>query len=383
MTTNFFIRAYKKVGFQTAAPGTILFNFHYFLSQVLFYFKRKQKRKDFFLPFLARTKDELNVLVLCGIGDVLWSFVFIPALLKKYDAKKVNLIVHWNGDHRAGRSEALLKRFTFVNKVTRFSWPIHQVPSVDSDGYLIYTYNAFEASGNEKLTFDYSLIVNNYLEKGFSYKDICQILDLDFNLLNLDPFKKYKILQEDLIGINKISQNLNGKSYIVIYFGALSDNTVQGLNYGSLWTEQNWVDLLVQLKKKFKCKFVIVGAQYDISYLNKVISLYKDDFYNDFINTIGQFNFMQTIEIMKKARFVLGFASGVTISSVFLRIKTAIFWRPQNLSMSPQFKKFGFKKEFSDNWVPSDMLKNKNYLPLWYSIDSPKSVVDKIIKFKW
>lgn len=380
---------YWKIGLSSAHQDTLLYGIHKLISSPYKLILNKNKKSpnkingvDVNFPITSKNEGNLRVLVLCGIGDVLWSFVLIKALCSKYDCRKIDLFVHHNGDHRAGRSFNLLKRFSYVSSVSPFAFPVHGTPPIDTEGYLSYTLTAGPAEGQEKNSFDYKFIVNTYLEHGWHFHDICDLLSLDSQKIDYSVFSDYKFYDSDYVGINSL--NAAGiDNYIVAYFGALADNTRQGLNYQTLWRIEDWVKTIKNIKNKYNTKIIIVGASYDSDYLAEFTKEYGENFHSDCINAVGQYPIEETIAILKSSRFVIGFASGITISSVYLGVPTAIFWRPQKISMSPHYKKFGFHKDFATNWVPPEMIENRKYIPLWYTRDDPESVLNKISDAEW
>jgi hypothetical protein len=327
--------------------------------------------------------EALRVLILCGIGDALWSFALVPALLAKYGKRKVHLVVHHNGDQRAGRSVSMLKRFRFVSGISQYSWPIHKLKPVDHEGHLAYTIPPGPpTTARHKKVFDYCLIVNSPLEKGQNLETIAQQLGLDASLVNYDVFMDYEETDSDLMAVGHL-RGQDNQPYIVAYLGALVDNTVQGLNYGGLWSPHDWIELLDRIYQRTRTRIVLVGAPYDLSYFAEVFKSYNGPLFDRYVNAIGQYPMPSTLSILKHAELVVGFASGVTISSAYLGTRTAIFWRPQHLPMSHIFEKHGFSKEFATDWVPPEMLASNRYLDLWYSIDTPEAIDRRIESAGW
>lgn len=366
---------YERVGLHTAAEGTYVRG----IDNVIRRLAGKQPAKQF--PVLRKDPSTLNVLSLCGIGDVLWSLIFIPALLKRYNKNAVRLVVHFNGDHRSGRSFDLLRRLDYVDDVVPFPFRIHRPVPIDSDGYLDYTYTAGPAVGAETRAFDYALIVNTFLERGWSIEQIAQHLELDESLLDWHPFSHFNWKPEDAQAAQALSRNYG--QYAVFYLGAEVDNTIGGLNCGALWTPEDWVRLLKLVTDRSGKKIVVIGAPYDLSYFKKVMDADVDGVLAHTVNLIGMLDLPATLAVLRDAAFVVGFASGMPISSTYLRTKTAIFWRPQELSMSPRRAKYGFHKEFATNWVPREMLESRSYLDLWYTKDTPESIVARMDEAKW
>lgn len=371
-----FYGLYARLGLHTASNGTILKSLHIRLRTLL----RLDPDRE---PEPEPDPDALRILILCGIGDVLWSFTLIPALLAKFGKRKAHLIVHHNGDHRAGRSVEMLKRFRFVSGVSLYSWPIHKLQPVDKDGHLDYSIPPGPpTSARHRKIFDFCLIVNSPLEKGLGLESIATQLGLDPALVNYDAFREYQESEGDRRAVQHLRGNV-GKPYIVAYLGALADNTIQGLNFGGLWSPRDWIMLLDRIHEQTKLRIVFVGAPYDASYLAEVCRSYDGPFFDRYINAIGQYPMPSTLAILKNAEFVIGFASGITISAAYLGTPTAIFWRPQHLPMSAIYEKHGFAEGFATDWVPPAMLKSKHYLDLWYTLDTPASIDKRLADAGW
>ena len=366
---------YLRAGLFTAADGTYVRRLDDLFRQLA------GKGTDYRFPAVPKESDCLNVLSLCGIGDALWSAVFIPALMRKFEKKAVRLLVHYNGDHRSGRSFDLLKRLSYVRDVVPFRFSIHHPVPVNQEGQYRYMYSAGPAAGAQRRSFDYALIVNTFLERGWSMEQIAALLDLDSAHLDWSPFSHFEWRDED----SKIADDLAQRwgDYAVFYLGADTDNTVAGLNRGGLWRTFDWVSLIKRTHDRTGKKIVIIGAPYDLSYFKRVFDNGADAVLDACVNLIGMLDLPETLAVMKKASFMVGFASGMPISAAYLRTNTAIFWRPQELSMSAIWPNHGFHREFATNWVPRDMLESRRYLDLWYTKDTPEGIVRRMEDAKW
>jgi hypothetical protein len=372
---SIFNRLYDRLGLHTAAEGTYVRD----VDNVLRILAGKRRRRV--SPMVRKDPAALNVLSLDGIGDVLWSALYIPALLRKRGKSDLRLVVHFNGDHRSGRSFDLLRRLDYVKEVVPFAFRIHRPVAVKEDGYLDYTFAAGPADEAGAEVFDFALIVNTFLEHGWSVEQIARHLDLDETLVDWRPFDHFEWKPQD----TEIAQSLTRElgKYVVFYLGAEVDNTTSGLNCGGLWSPTDWVKLFRLVAASTGMKIVVIGAPYDLSYFKDVVAAGPTDVLSHSINMIGLMDLPGTLATMKEAEFVVGFASGMPISSTYLRTRTAIFWRPQELSMSPHLKKYGFHEHFATNWVPPDMLASESYLDLWYSKDTPESVMDRMKRARW
>jgi hypothetical protein len=305
----------------------------------------------------------------------------VDALLKKYNKKKLFLWFHTPNvtDERSSRNNKLMERFTFVAGTRQRNFKIHPPQYIDPEtGYLRY----LPAGETKEKWCDYRFTINTYLEHGESFEQIAHRLGLDPALINYDIFRYYKELPEDRQGYEKLS-TVCPEGYVIFYTSAVSGNTIDGFNRGSYWTMQDWLTLAEKVRAKTGCRIVIVGAAYDLDYLKALTRLAGKDFNEIFINTVGQYDMPETLVILKHARFVVGYPSGIPISATYLGTRTAMFWRPQHLSISPHFEKFGFCKEFATIWVPPEMLSQKKYLDLWYSIDTPETVFNRMMEAGW
>jgi ADP-heptose:LPS heptosyltransferase len=317
--------------------------------------------------------------IMSGIGDAVWSLVLAKAMMKKYGVKEIDLIVHDSADHRRKRSNALLERFSFVRNVEGARFDVHAAPPMNErTGHINYV-----ASGPAPLQrnepFDYRLIFNTYLEHGKSYQEICEKYELDTADICYDFWSEYREEAEDLGGMERLRAQI-GNEFIVVHFGAKSDNTEVGLNRGGIWSKKDWIELCDGLYKKYNLKLVIVGAAYDLEYAREVLSETRADY---FVNAIGQLDIVETIALMKRARFIVSFPSGIGIIGPYMGVKTLIFWRPQHLPYHPLHENSGFHEGFATSWVPPSVHKLKGYLDAWYSIDTPKTILQEIASRKW
>lgn len=374
--------AYFSIGMHEASQGTLLYKVHNIL--VLLFRQRNlisaQENPHTEPLNQIANGDCLRILSLCGIGDVLWSLVILPAVLKKYNKRRAWLIVHDPNNHRSFRSTKMLERFELVAGVEFHHWKIHKSPPVGRDGHLRYTHDAGPGSGVG--IWDYNFIINSELEHGLDFVAICKKLSLDPSLIDYDVFRGYRWLPADASFRESIGAVAG--EYAVFYLGALVDNTAQGLNRQGLWSVIQWVELAKAVLHNWPgLKIVVVGATYDIEYFRQFARAYGPSFYKDILCAVGLCELPETIAIIREARFVIGFASGIPISSVYLGVRTGIFWRPQHLSMSSDLDKFGFDSGFATSWVPPEMLQKKRYLDLWYTVDTPETIISRMLNADW
>lgn len=327
----------------------------------------------------VRKSSGMTMGVMSGIGDASWSFMFAEAVRNKFGAEKVVLHIHDSGDFRARRSNNMLARFSFIDELAGSRFDIHASPPMDDlTGHINY-YPGGPSRLDSADEFDYRLVFNTYLEHGWSVEQICTRFELDPKDVDYNFFEKYIEKEDDLRGYNRLKHYV-GEDYIVFHFGATKDNSEVGLNRGEIWTPQDWVELGRKLHDTYKVPIVIIGAAYDLDYGKKILSKTDDVFY---YNTMGQIDITETLSVLKRARFIVSFPSGIGIVGPYLRVPTVIFWRDKANSYHPMHARAGFEPEFSYNWVPPDVLEAGTYYNAWYGTDTPTSIHAKITQGGW
>ena len=327
----------------------------------------------------------LDVGIFSGIGDVLWSIVLVPSLLARYGVEKLRVFVNDPGGDTARRSNALLERFEFVEAVIPARFDIHPPELVDPEtGYLNYLPAGPVAPEDysSAAPFTYRFIVNSYLEQGHDFAETARSLDLDPALLDYDVFSRYLELPPDTQGADKLTAHARS-GFAVFYLSSRRMNSTEGFNRGGLWRVEDWAALGRKLHDRFGFRIVITGAAYDLDYLQDFVRACGDDFHDIYINIVGQYNIVETREILKRARFIVGYPSGIPIMGTFLGTPTAMFWRPRHLSLIEQYAKAGFDPAFARVWVPPAMLASGRYIDLWFGEDTPDTVHDKIVAAGW
>lgn len=331
--------------------------------------------------FIAMKKTGvMEVGIMSGIGDAVWSFVIQKAVRKKYGATALRFHVNDSGDGRRKRSNNMLARFSFVDDMVTAPFQIHTEKAIDpKTGHLNYMPSGPVRVNDPHYSFDYFLVVNTFLEHGWDYGKICEHLDLDKSDIDFDFFQEYKEEDKDLTALEKITHYI-GDSYVIFYYGAEVDNTVGGLNRDEVWKPEDWNRLGRMINEEYGLKVVVIGAPYDASYANKVLGANNDLFY---FNTIGQLDITATLSLIQRCRFMIAFPAGVGIVGPYMRVPTTIFWRPQYMSYHVMHERAGFEPDFATDWVPPAVVSVGDYYPAWYGTDTPESVFDVIKSRGW
>ncbi len=331
-------------------------------------------------PWIGMRKSAtMSMGVMSGIGDASWSFMFAEAVMKKYQSNGIELHIHHSGDFRAKRSNNMLARFSFVKELASSRFDIHAHPPMnDATGHINYI-----PSGPVPLSsadeFDYRLVFNTFFEHGWSVEQVCARFDLNLADIRYDFFEAYAEKADDLKALQRLGK-LTGDDYIIFHYGATNTNTEEGLNRGEIWKPEDWNRLGRLLHDQFGCRIVVIGAVYDLDYSRRVLAQTTDDFY---VNTIGQTDITETLALIRRARMIVSFPSGVGIVGPYLNVPTCIFWRPKDNPYHPLHPRSGFEREFAFNWVPPARLADGSYYHAWYGTDTPDSIFRHILDHKW
>jgi hypothetical protein len=86
--------------------------------------------------------------------------------------------------------------------------------------------------------------------------------------------------------------------------------------------------------------------------------------------------------VLKTARFVISFQSGIGIAAEYMGVPTGIFWRPKGDSISPQFY-LSFDEEMNGAWSPPEMIRARKHLPLYYGRHNAEYVFEQISRRSW
>jgi tetratricopeptide (TPR) repeat protein len=329
--------------------------------------------------YRVRKKPVFSMGVMSGIGDAAWSLLFAEGVIRKYRAEHVQLHIHHSGDVRAKRSNNMLARFKFVDEIVGSKFDIHAHPTIDEQSGHINYIPGGPVSLDNPDEFDYRLVFNTFLERGWTLNAVADMFGLGPRDINFKFFEQYEELDADLKGYRR-STHYVGHDYVIFHFGARNTNQTGGLNAGEIWRPEDWVELGRKINAKYNTSIIVIGAPYDLDYANEILGRTSDSFY---LNVIGQMDITETLALIRRSRFVVSFPSGVGIVGPYLNVPTCIFWRPKDNPYHPLHPRSGFEEEFAINWVPPGKLSSGLYYPAWYGQDTPDSIFDHIERAGW
>jgi hypothetical protein len=307
----------------------------------------------------------MNFLVPQGIGDSIWALLKIQDISKKIGDGVINVFIACQDSNNSSEARSLefIRRFHFVYKCEMYQMPMEGrqgcvlLPGAASDDNGLYRY-----IDNGKTTLpgiDYILIPNYTLERGIRIEDWLPDYAINWNVM--DRFK--------------FEESSFNKQYVIFFLGSIAGNTTSGHNRNSIWTPQQWVELGRRIQKEFGCYIFVVGADYDMSYYTDYIEplLNKND---NWFNFIDMFNIGQTFAMVKNARFVISYQSGIGIVANYMNVPTAMFWRAKGDSISPN-SYISFEEDMAKAWTKPGV----NYLPLIYGKHDVDYIINEIQKW--
>jgi hypothetical protein len=310
----------------------------------------------------------MKLLLPQGIGDSLWALTKVQSLTKGMPAA-ITLNCSQPTFEQA-RALKFVERFDFVKSTNLVITDIHKDEVVSPEGY----YNYIDDGPSDP--FDYVMMPNGPLERGHRLDTWLPQFEINWKVAEHFQFKP-----EETEFARELHHELG--DYCIFYCGPEPGNTHNGHNRGPLWTPDDWGKLADGVSA-LGLKIVVVGAPYDHSYYrHHVLPLMKQHHSlmhaRDFI---GQWEIAQTFAVVKRARFVVSYQSGIGIFASYMGVPTAIFWRPRGDSISPDYF-LSFEESMASAWTPPVMLETGKHMPCIYTRHGPDYILSEVINRKW
>lgn len=304
----------------------------------------------------------LNVAFASGIGDTLWVMTKMQSLLKQEYADKLNISVC---SDLLRRSEEFLRSFKFVNEVKQSPLSINENVILHANGHWNYVETQRNWNG-----FDWFIQCNSHLENGQRLEDWHSEWEINWNVFN-----EYKWREVDTLAADAFEKRFG--PYCVFYFGPEAGNTISGHNRGPIWKPEDWFNLQKECGK-LGLNVIGVGAYYDESYYNN--HLQQTDI--NIVNLIGKCEIGRTLSILKRAKFAIGYQSGIIISAPYLNVPGVGFWRPYGDSTDGNLY-ISFDEQMAECWVNPEILKRKKWLGAIYGKQSVDTIITFIKENNW
>ena len=284
-------------------------------------------------------KHTAKIGMLPGIGDVYWCLLKLEDYKKKNGIKKLKVYIH-DSTNIAGRnfnrSGRLLDLVNFVDEYhyVDFANLDQLVDSAKSSGGLT-TGNYTSVKGNGSFLFMYP---NMTIDKGTRIEKWLPEYKTNFNM---------KIKSKDVKSVKQDS---------LILICSLDDGTCQNWLYG--FGKDEWAKLVADIAKRYKTKPIIIGAEWDKSFVDSWLAPVD---VNSYVNLTGKLSFEETCGLFKRANLLISTISGASI--------VANHFKTPTIALSPGYF---HTNGFTHTWtIPG----YKDY----YSINSFKEMGDTIL----
>lgn len=311
----------------------------------------------------------MNFLVPQGIGDAVWALLKVQDIAAKRD-NIINIFIACQNKNNAAETRALefVRKFKFVSSAQMYEMPMNGQggcillpgPIADENGFYRYI-----PDGESSLPgIDYVLMPNAPLERGIKIEDWLPEYKTNWWIMKDFDFEETALFE---------------KPYVVFYLSSLQNNTSSGHNRNGIWSPLQWATLGNYIQKELGYKIVVVGADYDKSYFTDYVKPLLND---EWVNLIGICGIGQTFSIVKNARFVVAYQSGIGIVANYMGVPAGIFWRQKGDSISPDCY-ISFEEKMAEAWVNPAMIEQGKYLPLIYGRHDENYIIDEIKKRAW
>ncbi len=309
-----------------------------------------------------------------GIGDATWALLKIRSVAKALGDAPIDVILGGgavNADVEK-RTVPFLRRFGFLRSVEALDVPVLLEPDARAeesgrwnDSLGRYRYVPDGPRGGFHF-----LVPNTTLEAGRRIEAWLPEHPVDWDVVNefsWDDTEKGEELA-DALG-----------SFVAFYLGPETGNVDEGHNRGFLWEPKHWV-ALARLFASRDLSVALVGAPYDRSYYERYCA---DGFREAGItptDLIGKLEIGETFRLLKRAKVLVAYQSGIAIFSHYLGIRTVCWWRPEGNSCHPR-RLVSFSDEMRNAWI------NPKYADRWmgllYGEDTPGDIYAEMERRGW
>jgi Glycosyltransferase family 9 (heptosyltransferase) len=311
----------------------------------------------------ASVMDSIVFALPSGIGDVAWALTKIRSIAA---GRPIEVVLA--GDPREEvnhRAVPFLKRFPFVEKVTVADVPILYSREEPNDSRGRYRY----LSDGERAGM-YYLVPNAVLEAGRRLEEWLPEHPCDWKVFDEFCWVGTERAQELALAMDP---------FVVFYLGPERGHTDEGHNRGWLWEPSHWVELGRAMHER-GMSVCVVGASYDRSFWEKYVKNGVEHNGQAWVDLIGKLEIGETFKLLKRARCVFAYQSGLAICNVYFGGRTVSWWRPDGNSAHPD-RLVSFDERMAASWVPPG--REGNYLGCIYGREAVSDIVAEVDRRGW
>lgn len=266
----------------------------------------------------------MKILVAQGVGDALWALPKVAAIARRHGSGHVDLrVACWDPSGIESRAISLLERFPVVRSCAPYLTPrtwagaiLQPGDGVGTDGIYLY-----QRSGPTIALPDVRFIAvpNEAVDRGIRLEEWLPEYEADWTV-----FDGLRLNAHERVFAAAVAAD---GPFAVFYMSSLLGNGLgNGWNRGPLWTPDDWIELGRRLHKALGVRIVVVGAAYDLGYWTQQIAPRVADL-PYWSSLIGQCSLPTTAAVLRRARCVVSYPSGIAVLAHYLRRPTCMFVR--------------------------------------------------------
>lgn len=278
-----------------------------------------------------------------GLCDSYWVMAHMESFKERQAIDELNVAVMEGLNHNYTAN--ILRSFSFVNEVRcqEKQFILSELYETDPPQFML----------KDTQGVDYFIDFGALMwKKGINLEDIypeCKT--------NLNCWEKMTFPKETLRYATNMKRKNKGK-LVLFYPSANGNNTNWN---GGAWNMEDWLSLAERIFDYSGIRPILIGARYD---KDSAIEIKSMDERKVVQSLVGQTSMAQVLSLVKEAKLVMGFASGIPIMATYMGVPTVIFWSVNGISRLGRFD-----KEFMHTWRPADKREDGSYVPVIY--DSP------------
>lgn len=315
----------------------------------------------------------MKFLIPQGIGDSIWALTKVQSIAEQHGEKTIDIVMNTSGmNSREQRALDFVLGFDFVNSAGMKQVNIMQLPyniPTDDCGYFRY----IPDGPSSVVGIDWTLMPNSAMERGIRLENWLPEYKTNWRIMD-----HFQFVPSSLIRSKTIKKTFG--DFCIFFLGSKEGNMTDGHNRGSIWKPEDWVTLGEFIQHSLELNIIAVGAEYDKSYFEELVL--GNGSTSHWINLIGKTSINEVYALIRDARFVVSYQSGIGIVAEYLGIPTAIFWRQKGDSISSNFYA-SFDEKMNGAWSPPDMIASEKHMALYYGRHDVKYICDELIRRKW
>lgn len=246
----------------------------------------------------------LHIFTHPGIGDISWVYSKFAHL-----DRGISVTIAEDSKHR--RSDPFVKMLPNI-KSSRYGVGMQDYVRLKQTWNATYE-EILEAESEGKQLF---ISANNWVDSGNRLEGWIPDLPTDFHY-QINTTKEHKDSAKEFLP--------GGAMYLCFHTAS-----VEGMRIWNTWGPGEWLDFLGCIRASMRhVVFAMIGARWDRNMAEALLPLMKA-LKADVVDLVGKLDLGTSFEVMKRSRYMVGFASGMTIVANVLR-KPCLMLYPDSL----------------------------------------------------